>query len=148
MFSYCSLPTLQWEYLLTFMYGVSFNFISIFSLEEYRSAAITLTVMLHIYNCELCWTPSLLRLCDLNQFFISILFSFSCFLFLSKKQLKQNWPAKIAFPLDTPSRPEGPLEVLDVTPDSCILKWSPPVVSSLAHILYFMSVCELYTLGD
>ncbi|KAL8565325.1 hypothetical protein ACOMHN_029021 [Nucella lapillus] len=28
---------------------------------------------------------------------------------------------------DSPTSPEGPLEVSNITPDSCVLKWSPPV---------------------
>ncbi|XP_070200689.1 twitchin-like isoform X4 [Littorina saxatilis] len=28
---------------------------------------------------------------------------------------------------DSPSKPEGPLDISDVTPDGCILKWSPPL---------------------
>ena len=43
----------------------------------------------------------------------------------------------VAF-LDCPSKPEGPLDALDVTPDSCVLKWKPPLVSK-------SSICFIYT---
>lgn len=42
--------------------------------------------------------------------------------------------------LDRPGQPEGPLDVSDVTADTCVLKWNPPKVklfSSLFKIKKF-----------
>ncbi len=35
---------------------------------------------------------------------------------------------------DKPGAPEGPLNISDITPESCVLAWKPPEVSSLLSI--------------
>lgn len=39
---------------------------------------------------------------------------------------------------DSPDKPEGPLEVGNITPDSCVLTWNAPKVSA---ILSFQCTC-------
>ena len=40
---------------------------------------------------------------------------------------------------DKPGKPEGPIDIKDVTPDSCVLSWKPPKVKKYISCL-FMSI--------
>ena len=39
---------------------------------------------------------------------------------------------------DKPGSPKGPLDISDITPDSCLLSWKPPevMISSLKRIVH------------
>lgn len=39
---------------------------------------------------------------------------------------------------DSPDKPEGPLEVGNITPDSCVLTWNAPKVSVMLYFAMFM----------
>lgn len=39
---------------------------------------------------------------------------------------------------DSPDKPEGPLEVGNITPDSCVLTWNAPKVSAILSFALFM----------
>lgn len=39
---------------------------------------------------------------------------------------------------DSPDKPEGPLEVGNITPDSCVLTWNAPKVSAILSFAMYM----------
>lgn len=39
---------------------------------------------------------------------------------------------------DSPDKPEGPLEVGNITPDSCVLTWNAPKVSVMLYFAMYM----------
>jgi hypothetical protein len=37
------------------------------------------------------------------------------------------WSFSLSFSTDKPSQPQGPLEIGDITPETCSLSWKPPL---------------------
>lgn len=48
--------------------------------------------------------------------------------------------------IDPPGKPEGPLDVTDITADSCLLKWKPPKVYRV--IYYFQNDLDQHLFSE
>ena len=40
--------------------------------------------------------------------------------------------------IDSPDKPEGPVEITDVTTKSCVLSWNPPLITGGADVLHYV----------